>query len=86
MFAIEEGPFGLSEGSSASFTLVALYAAWRLADLFKVRFGLIRLQLPVIWASGVWTNRITSYNVCYTKLLRKFLDAMLKILSETNLD
>ena len=48
MFAVKNRTFGLSEGSSAGFALVTLYAAWRLADLFKVRYDLIILQLSVI--------------------------------------
>ena len=44
-----------------------------------MRFFIVFLQLSLINSSNLWMNfalrgRITSYNVCYTKLLRSLLD------------
>lgn len=65
MLVVEDRTFGFGERLAASFALVTLYPTRGFAKLFKVRFWLIALQLPIIWASCVWTEIFGLRKFCH---------------------
>ena len=68
-------PFGLNDYSSYAHSLIF---EWIGGVGFVSLLGLLGL-LFLMFLFGKRVNRITSYNVCYTKLLRHMLDLLIQV-------